>query len=75
VPTLNHQTARGIGETMIFSPDVVRQGAEQRMKRLEAEIARLTRVERAARAFEADLSQDCDGPLRDTLRAALSLSR
>jgi hypothetical protein len=111
VPTLNHQTARGIGETMTKNeaegviaealrnicelpdrtspedqPDMMLVTGEELSLILvdalspyidddqSAELARLASVERAARAFEADLSPDCDGPLRDTLRAALSPS-
>jgi len=34
----------------------------------------VTDLRTAAAAFEADLSEDCDGPLRDALRAALAQS-
>jgi chromosome segregation ATPase len=48
VPTLNHQTARGIGETMNKLEKIHRNLAEQ-LREKDAEIARLTRERDAAR--------------------------
>ncbi len=43
-----------------------------RIERAERACAQMRAAVEAARAFEADLSPDCDGPLRDALRAALA---
>jgi hypothetical protein len=46
-----------------------RASAERECRQLQARVAEL---EEAARAFEASLSEYCDGPERDALRAALA---
>ena len=45
--------------------------AQRTINELDSEIELLRAVANAARAFEAHLSECCDGPERDMLRAAL----
>lgn len=56
---------------LLARQDQLERGLGRALDQLEESREKGARLETAARAFDADLSEWCDGPLRDALRVAL----